>query len=110
MPVTVTRIVGESYDLETGLAINAGIVLSNGVNETVVEVNEAVIKSVLSLWAESKNVEIPEEVKEPEVGFATHPVGPGPSPAPETTLTVSGDDSEYEDYSDYTDDLGTDSI
>lgn len=49
--IVVKRIVGESYDLETGKAVPKGLVLSNGSQEVTIRASDGEIEAVLRLMA-----------------------------------------------------------
>ena len=51
--IRVKKVIGESIDLETGASTNKGIVLTNGVSEIIVEVDDATIEAILRLIAEA---------------------------------------------------------
>jgi len=51
--IRVIRIVGESYDLESGQKLANGIILSNGVSEFMLHVDDEVIIRLLEMQKES---------------------------------------------------------
>ena len=52
MSIVIKRLVGESYDFESGREMSKGFLLSNGVSERTVEATDAQINTVLELYAE----------------------------------------------------------
>jgi len=50
--IRVKRVIGESIDLETGVATGKGIVLTNGKSEIVIEVDDAAINAIMHLMVE----------------------------------------------------------
>jgi hypothetical protein len=69
--IIIKRLVGESYDFETGREINKGLVLSNGVSERTVEATPEMIQAVLSLFSEQaeavaqRHAPTPQNTKKP---------------------------------------------
>ncbi len=80
--IIVTKIVGESFDLQTGGEIPSAIVLSNGTDEVHVPVEEDVLKQVVRLFAGSSRMAAPMPLRQPE------PQDPVP------LATIEGDDEE----------------
>lgn len=52
--IRVTKILGESYDLETGAETKKGLILSNGISEVAVEVSDEAVDRVITLMAEER--------------------------------------------------------
>lgn len=52
--ILIKRIVGESLDLETGEEISRGLLLTNGISEVVVPVDDEFLKTVILLMHEMR--------------------------------------------------------
>jgi hypothetical protein len=78
--IRVKRVIGESIDLETGATTGKGIVLTNGVSEMAIEVDDAAIEGVLRLIA---------EVGGPVRALLEEDTDPAPDP-PRTHVVESG--------------------
>lgn len=57
--ISVIAISGETYDLSTGRETPKGIILSNGIRNITIEVSDEVIKEVILLDTEARNVSVP---------------------------------------------------
>jgi hypothetical protein len=57
--IKVVRIAGESYDLETGAEMPKALVLSNGVREVSIHVDDSVINEVVQMMQESPSAPAP---------------------------------------------------
>lgn len=64
--ITVSRVVGESFDLGTGEALPKAIVLTDGIVELPVYVDDEIALSVISLAHGNGELQEPEPVEAPK--------------------------------------------
>jgi hypothetical protein len=72
--IKVSRIVGESYDLETGTQIQKAIVLSNGSKEIAIHVPDEVITQILLMQSMSSEQPVVQQVTNEEVAIPEQPI------------------------------------
>jgi len=98
MSVIVSRIIGDTFDLDSGAEIPRAVILTNGKEELMVEVSEDFTQAAIYLWSES----LPAKADTQEPTYEE----------PEQ----NGEDDDIDDYSslpindEYTDELEVDSI
>jgi hypothetical protein len=118
--ITVSRISGESFDLNTGRELPKSIALTNGHREVFVVVDDEIVQEIIKMEMESRN-QLPETpaAGRPSVPPHRPPVSPSsnvrvnpelayvvpelaelpdePSDAPEEETSETGPGVEYED-------------
>ena len=112
--IYVSRIVGDSFDLQTGKEISSGIELSNGIRTVSIPVAPDKIKSVVELYIElqagtEKARAVPTSMSGKD-GLDTEPEAPEAFPGPLMVVmpadpVASASDNRYQDP-----DTGTESI
>jgi hypothetical protein len=71
--IRITKILGESYDLETGQETRKGLLLTNGISEVPVEASPELIDTVINLMAEERQLMHPASQPEAPVEVAPKP-------------------------------------
>lgn len=103
--IRVVRIAGESYDLETGSEFPKALILSNGIREFALHVDDETIKAVVEMMAEGqmarnqKTVAKAKQVKVPGNG-STGPAVPQETPAQEQADVVVYEDQAAQRFVD----------
>jgi len=104
--ITVTRIIGESYDFGTGKETPKAIVLSNGLSEVAVAVDEETLAQVIALYVEAEqqdHIHTSEDGRVPEVDPYHEPPPSIQTPDDEPQVPPSFDDIEQEVGPEYND-------
>jgi hypothetical protein len=87
--IRVKKVVGESFDLETGQGTPKGLVLANNNGHTVVvEVSDEDVEAILALMADERNA----GPKPASLGAEVREDAPGPRPGGTDTLKVTQDE------------------